>query len=244
MTSPTEYFEVSAEDRAPRLLVVDDEPQICTYVERVATRIGFTVRSLVEPEHFPDALAAFRPNLLILDLKMPNADGIELLRRTGDLSPQTRVIVMSGMDQRVLRAAENVGRATGVDVYCVLQKPIRLRELEDALARAIGHWRVAQGRRTSQRDPGRPACHALPAESLARDGHWAVRGVEALVRWDHPRYGMLLPGNFLELAESSGLMDERYRLRTQQVRRAGGALEVRWTSPQPCHQHPGRHIPK
>ncbi len=208
MTDPDGYFGVDSDDHAPRLLVVDDEPQICTYVERVASRIGFTVRSLVEPEHFADAIALFRPNLLILDLKMPNADGIELLRRISELSPSTRVIVMSGMDQRVLRAAENVGRSTGVDVFCVLQKPIRLRELEDALAKAIGHGALlkADEIRTAIQE-GQLAMRYQP-KVWRENGHWVVRGAEALVRWEHPRYGLLLPGDFLGLAETAGLMDD------------------------------------
>jgi EAL domain-containing protein (putative c-di-GMP-specific phosphodiesterase class I) len=208
ITSPSEYFRVSGQNRAPRLLVVDDEPQICTYVERVATRLGFTVRSLVEPEHFQHALETFRPNLLILDLKMPNADGIELLRQTGSLSFPTRVIVMSGMDQRVLRAAENVGRSTGVDVFGVLQKPIRLRDLEDAIAQAIGHGALLKPEEIRQAIADKQLVMHFQPKVSRQEGRWVVRGAEALVRWEHPRYGLLLPGDFLGLTESGGLMDE------------------------------------
>jgi EAL domain-containing protein (putative c-di-GMP-specific phosphodiesterase class I) len=208
MVSSSDNFTADGQDRAPRLLVVDDEPQICAYVERVATRLGLAVRSLVEPELFQQALETFRPHLLILDLKMPNADGIELLRRTAGVPFPTRVIVMSGMDQRVLRAAENVGRSTGVDVFGVLQKPIRLRELEDAIAKAIGHGALLKLEEIREAIADKQLVMHFQPKVWRQEGRWVVRGAEGLVRWQHPRYGLLLPGDFLGLTESGGLMDE------------------------------------
>lgn len=207
MASPTDNLPIGATNRCPRLLIIDDEPQVCSYVERVAARIGFDVRTLCEPEHFAEALQDFQPQLLILDLKMPNADGIELLRSTSELGQHPRVIVMSGMDQRVLRAAENAGRATGVDVFGVLQKPIRLRDLEDMLARAVGYGAVLKVDEIREAIADRQLTLHYQPKVWRHDGRWLVHGVEALVRWEHPRYGLLLPGEFLPLTESAGLMD-------------------------------------
>ena len=63
-----------------RLLIIDDEAGICDFVSGVAEKLGYEVRATGDPNKFLSLLGDFKPSILILDLNMPEVDGIELLR--------------------------------------------------------------------------------------------------------------------------------------------------------------------
>jgi EAL domain-containing protein (putative c-di-GMP-specific phosphodiesterase class I) len=191
-----------------RLLIVDDEPAICTIVERVAEPLGFQVRSLNDSGRFLQTLKDFRPSLLILDLKMPGIDGVQLLHQVKEGHSDAQILVISGMDQRVLNTAEKLGRSQGLKMLGVLQKPLQRAELERRLKEALSAGQTYSraelmlGLRARQF-----VVHYQPKIARKADG-WRVNGAEALVRWQHPQYGLLPPGDFLALLEEYRLIDE------------------------------------
>src|SRR5260370_26132479 len=63
-----------------RLLVVDDEPGIVRLIKRVAEGSGFDVAVTEDPRTFSKAVRSWRPTVIIMDLKLPGTDGIQLLR--------------------------------------------------------------------------------------------------------------------------------------------------------------------
>lgn len=191
-----------------RLLVVDDEPSICKVIERVATRLGYAVRTLNHSASFLQTLRDFQPSLLILDLKMPDADGVQLLQQLRDGQSDAQIIVISGMDQRVLNTAEKLGRSQGLKMVGVLQKPLQRAELERHLSRAMNASRVH-----TRNDLERAlveqeyVVYYQPKVSL-HEGRWIIDGAEALIRWNHPTHGLLPPGEFLPLIEKHGLIEK------------------------------------
>lgn len=191
-----------------RLLIVDDEPAICTIIQRVAEPLGFDVRSLNHSGEFLQALQEFRPSLLILDLKMPGSDGVQLLQQVKDVHSETQVIVISGMDQRVLNTAEKLGRSRGLTMLGVLQKPLQRVELELHLKEALNASRVYSRADLDAAFAERQfVVHYQP--KIARNSRaWKVDGAEALVRWMHPAHGLLPPSEFLDLLEEYRLMTE------------------------------------
>ena len=191
-----------------RLLVVDDEPAICSIISRIAEPLGFVVRSLNHSARFLDTLKEFQPSLLILDLKMPDCDGIQLLQQLKEGQSEAQVIVISGMDQRVLNTAEKLGRSQGLRMLGVLHKPIKRTELEQQLNDALSSANVfSRSELERALAAGELVVHYQP--KLSREsGAWRVDGAEALVRWQHPQQGLLLPGNFLTYMEEYGLMGE------------------------------------
>ena len=193
-----------------RLLVVDDEPAICTIISRIAEPLGFQVRSLNESGGFMQALKEFRPSLVILDLRIPGVDGVQLLHQLKEGHSAAQVIVISGMDQRVLNTAEKLGRSQGLQMLGVLQKPLQRQELEArlreslaaSLSRAYSRPELMQALR------GRQFVVQYQPKIERRSGGWRVTGVEALVHWRHSRKGLLPPGEFLGLMEEYRLIDE------------------------------------
>lgn len=191
-----------------RLLVVDDEPAICKVIERVATPLGYAVRTLNHSASFLKTLTDFEPSLLILDLKMPDADGVQLLQQLRDGKSEAQVIVISGMDQRVLNTAEKLGRSQGLKMAGVLQKPLQRAELERHLTQAMNACRVHSRHDLEQAlDKQEFVVHYQPKVSR-QGGGWTIDGAEALVRWRHPSHGLLPPGEFLPLIEDHGLIEQ------------------------------------
>lgn len=192
--------------RRPRLLIVDDEPKICKFLEIAACPLGFEVQTLSSPETFIETLECFRPIVVILDLMMPNCDGVELLRKMKDVDSDAHVIVISGMDQRMLSVAQNLGRSHGLKMLGVMQKPINLANLEAQLRKVIG---VAKAFTVHDLENALSrselVVHYQP-QVKCDSGIWSVDGVEALVRWQHPAFGLLPPGDFLAIIEENDLV--------------------------------------
>ena len=65
---------------------------------------------------------------------MPEMDGIEVLRLLGERQCKARILLMSGMDKRVLETAEKLAQSLGLAVVGHLQKPFPLNELKDILS--------------------------------------------------------------------------------------------------------------
>lgn len=116
-----------------QLLVIDDEPAIGRLVQRVAESCGYVVTVTHDADEFLEALEAIDPDAIIMDLSLPGIDGIELLRLLGPARCRARVIIMSGVDPRVLETSGKLGVARGLDIAATLTKPIRAAVLRSAI---------------------------------------------------------------------------------------------------------------
>ena len=96
---------MSQEIFGDRLLVVDDEPAFGTIVKRVAQGCGFEVVVTETAGAFISAARLWHPTVILLDLKIPGSDGIELLRSLAADKCQAHVVLSSGADTKVLEAA-------------------------------------------------------------------------------------------------------------------------------------------
>lgn len=79
-----------------RVLVVDDEEVFRDTLVKVLTARGMQVVGVPDGEAALAFLAAHRVDVVVLDLKMPGLDGLEVLRRIGQLSPRPRVVMLTG----------------------------------------------------------------------------------------------------------------------------------------------------
>jgi len=118
-----------------RLLIVDDEPAIAEVIGSVAASRGYQVTTTGDAEAFMAAAAALDPDVIVLDLSLPQTDGVELLRLLAESGCRARILIVSGFDERVLETSGRLGAALGLDVAGTLNKPIRIAELRSALAR-------------------------------------------------------------------------------------------------------------
>ncbi len=118
-------------NRRMRVLVVEDEPRLRHVLTRAIPDMGFDV---AESARGDDALRVFEiatPDIVVLDLNLPDMDGIELFEIARKSWPSTEFIILTGFGS--LEAAK---QAIRLDVVDFLTKPASLGELEFALDRA------------------------------------------------------------------------------------------------------------
>ncbi|UOD31460.1 response regulator [Massilia violaceinigra] len=105
---------------------------------------AFEVRTESDARRALASLALDPPGLLICDLSMPDMDGIEFMQAAAAAGFGGGVMLLSGMDSGVRKAAERLARAHGLNVLGAFKKPISAAELQAALAplrglEALGH---------------------------------------------------------------------------------------------------------
>jgi CheY-like chemotaxis protein len=115
------------------LFVIDDEPAICALIQRIGEGCGYPVAVASDPILFKQQYQAVAPSVICLDLAMPGADGIEMLRFLAAQGCRARVLVISGYNSTMVQMAVRLGEALGLDMAGVVAKPIRLAELRSLL---------------------------------------------------------------------------------------------------------------
>ena len=121
-------------DTAPRrLLAVDDNPDSAELIARVASKLGYETRSIVEPREIPAILGEWQPDVLTLDLCMPEEDGVNVLAMLKKNGFTGRVIIVSGQDTWLRKTAARLAEAHGLTVVDDLSKPVELKSLRDLL---------------------------------------------------------------------------------------------------------------
>jgi len=124
--------------RVPRILVIDDDPDIRRSFERVLSQDGYCVTSAAGGR---EALVLTRDSvfdLVVLDLSLCDMDGFRLLKQIQSECPLARMLVISGFKKSFL---QNIAKDAGA--HAALAKPISARNLRDAVYRLIdptGSW--------------------------------------------------------------------------------------------------------
>ncbi len=119
--------------RDERLLVVDDVPEIGRFVLRVAEEMGYAVNVVVNAKDFRERYSTFQPTAIVLDLLMPEEDGIELLNFLRHEGSTAHIVVISGGHSHTRKSAEQLGLAYELRIVANLRKPFRLEVLRTAL---------------------------------------------------------------------------------------------------------------
>ena len=124
---------------APRVLVVDDEDSISTLVSTVLRYEGFVVETAAEGRAALSVAETFHPDLVVLDVMLPDLDGFEVQRRLAGREGRVPVIFLTARGATEDRVH---GLTLGADDY--IAKPFSLEEL---VARVRAVLRRTQGER-------------------------------------------------------------------------------------------------
>ncbi|MBF0269520.1 MAG: EAL domain-containing protein [Alphaproteobacteria bacterium] len=200
-----------------KILLVDDEPHILDGLRRHLSK-RFEVHTAQSGDEALLLLDGHGPFAAIIsDLRMPGMSGLELLAEMRARAAKTVRMVLSGSnDFETAIAAVNEGA-----IFRFLTKPVAPDVLTEAIESAIMRYEM------EKRVPGSfdPSIDLLRDVRALHDGlldgqfrvffqpqcdlsSGGITGAEALIRWQHPRNGLLLPGQFFGTAEAGGLMGE------------------------------------
>jgi EAL domain-containing protein (putative c-di-GMP-specific phosphodiesterase class I) len=185
-----------------RLLIVDDEPSFAEFVRKVAVSCGYGAAVAPGVDAIWREADELQPTHMALDLQMPGADGIEVMRQLAARRADIRLIIMSGAEGKIVEVARRLAAERGLTVAAALRKPFRAAELRQVLEK----HRTNFGPLTREHivegvEQGQFFLEYQPAVDL-RTG--ALSGVEALVRWNHPVRGLIRPAEFIPAAEQNG----------------------------------------
>lgn len=224
-----------------KIFVIDDEPFSLRLVGHQLRSLGYT--EVTTHAHAVDALQALEQDpaaadVVLLDLQMPEMDGIEFVRHLARLKFPGAVILVSGEDERIVHTASRLATAHALHVLGTLNKPVQ----PDALRRLLDATLAPKA-------PPRPVGKVYGPEELAAAiaggqlvnyyqpkvelATGVVVGVETLVRWQHPTDGLVFPDQFIAVAEKHQLIDALTRTvlaealhQTRRWRDAGADITV------------------
>lgn len=147
-------------------------------------------------------------DLIVLDLRMPDMDGITYVRNLANISYPGKLIFCSGQNDRMLSAAQQIAEDQGLNILGSVQKPTRIEAVKQLLQ---------NGRISPQRS--QPEVSANDIERGIQLGEFFVeyqpkvclhdaslRGVEVLARWKH-QGRLIAPDGFIAVAEHQGLIE-------------------------------------
>lgn len=80
-----------------RILVVDDEESVCSYMRKFFRKFGYQVFTVLDGVEALKLLKALRPHVVLLDIRMPKPDGLTVLRNIKEVDPRTTVIMVSAL---------------------------------------------------------------------------------------------------------------------------------------------------
>ncbi len=208
---------------APRAVIVDDEPAIREYVAMVARQAGFEVDLAASGTELIDQLAEPFPHIIVLDLNMAHTDGVQVMRELARRKIDSRIVIFSGSDIRVIEAASEIARQHGLSIGAVLQKPVRKAALLKALER-LGQESTPFTAATLQTCLDRKliSLNYQPKISLPT---CEIIGCEALLRCVDPVGRPVNPEEVIAVAEGNGMIDTV----TEQVFREAIEERRRWS---------------
>jgi CheY-like chemotaxis protein len=195
---------------ARTVLIVDDQPQVRSVLEEALRGAGASVLTAEDGAGALDVVTSSRPELILLDVYMPNMDGWQFLERLARLGgrPEPPVVLQTSAEGHA-----DVQRARGLGVAAYVSKPFRLAEVIEMCGRVLDGARPLQGR----------------ASAHAPRPHIFVEGPDASV---------LIQGELLELTVDGAQIDIdaalprgrtfRFRIEPPEGGRQGFEAEVRW----------------
>ena len=131
-------MNTSLPDR-PRILVVDDEPDFLTSLAGILTSRGYECLTAGTVREAADLAGRYLPNLCLVNFKLPDGTGLELIRKIRASSPETESIILTG-DAALPTAAE----AMSLGVFGYVEKPYNIERLCLMFEKALERQRLIQ----------------------------------------------------------------------------------------------------
>ncbi|WP_311881635.1 MULTISPECIES: EAL domain-containing response regulator [unclassified Pseudomonas] len=194
------------------ILIVEDHPFQHLYLQNLFSELGdFDLACAKDGEEALDCLKHRDFDLVLTDLLMPGMDGVQFIQGLAAQRSRPALAIMSAASRRMLMGASLVASNLQVKVIGLISKPVNaaaLRCLIDQLQAlrqsvpAATHPGIDRQSICNALDNGELQAWFQPKKAL---NNGRIVAAEALVRWNHPEHGTLLPGVFLPALIAFGL---------------------------------------
>ena len=124
---------------AVRILICDDDPAICEYMETLLTKDGCEVTTLSDPLKVEEEVRQGDYHLIVLDVMMPKLDGLQVLERIRKLDSDVAVVMFTGYPN-----LESAVASMKLDAVDYIKKPFNVDEFREVLARVIKKKGIAR----------------------------------------------------------------------------------------------------
>ncbi|OGQ87558.1 MAG: hypothetical protein A2512_11585 [Deltaproteobacteria bacterium RIFOXYD12_FULL_56_24] len=118
----------------PRIYILDDEIVTVRRLVQALSKDGYEVEGFISAGEALARITGQPPEVLLSDVRLADADGMEILQRVTMLAPQTKVIMMTGY-----AAVDHAVQAMKAGAFHYLAKPFRLEELRNTISDALHH---------------------------------------------------------------------------------------------------------
>ena len=203
------------------IIIVDDNEFQLKLLSHQLSMVGY--KSVLTFNNGQSALNHMADQILdstivVLDLNMPNMDGLEFLQKLEETNYPGAILLVSGEDERIRQSAEKLAHSYNLLVLGNLCKPVQQSQLQKYLNKfpahkepliTSSHLPIYTADRLKQAIETGELYNVYQPKVFLETGE--LMGVEALVRWGHPEDGEVLPDHFICLAEENGLIDELAR---------------------------------
>lgn len=165
----------------PRILLVDDQQSILYFLRKTLQAEGFDVNAVETGAAALEAAESFRPEVVLLDMKLPDRNGLDILREVRERYPRIAVVMMTAFGD-----VQSSVSAMKLGAYDYLNKPVRLEELLELLDTVLDTKLVrapdapAESRPESEENVVQPPAPAAANGAASRSN--AMREVYARVR--------------------------------------------------------------
>ncbi len=232
----TENIEPLTTLRYSRIFLVDDDSAFSELLQAMTEEAGFRATIYNSSTEFLHTTIS-NQDIIVLDLNMPDKDGIEVMRELANQGITPTFILVSGFDDRVLQSARQFAESRKLHVAGTLSKPVYFESFTQVIKEAINEKAISyiQSSLTDftptsdQADPEKNSNNidrknAITLAELKRGleqqefivhlqpqikfSDGSLCGVEALVRWQHPVRGLVFPDQIIPLVEKNKLMAE------------------------------------
>ena len=119
------------------VLVVDDDTDACNALQQMISRLGIRVDSTSNPLQVIDQLTGSYYNVILLDVNIPEKSGMDLLSEIVEVSPDTKIIIISGFGDK-----ESAIKALRLGAFDFLEKPFDYKLISHSIERALQTQKV------------------------------------------------------------------------------------------------------